>query len=309
MTSRELLYVKTVADEKNISKAAKKLFVAQPSLSQSLQRIEDSIGTKIFVRGSSGLKLTYAGEQYYQMACKILKIYDDFENGISNINDLKAGHIRFGITTHLGGIMLPVVLPQFTKACPNIKMDIYEESTDYQEEKLISGDLDFSIMHAPVEGVERNASLNYEILAKHPFVIAIAKNNPLVKEAVPMDGYPHPVLDIKLLQDQPFMTLHKEQRIRQVTDAVFRKAHINPEIILMSRNYMTLERLAAEGVGVTLLPSDYVYFNKYTAPPAFLSVEAKYDASWSLCIETLKDSFISRADEYFLDIVRKDFTV
>ena len=51
MTTRELLYVKTAAEEKSISRAAKKLFVAQPSLSQALQRIEDSIGARLFVRG------------------------------------------------------------------------------------------------------------------------------------------------------------------------------------------------------------------------------------------------------------------
>ena len=92
MTTRELLYVKTTADTGNISKAAKKLFVTQPSLSQSLQRIEDSIGTKIFVRSPDGLKLTFAGEKYYQMACQVLKIYDDFSSEITDINDLKVGH-------------------------------------------------------------------------------------------------------------------------------------------------------------------------------------------------------------------------
>ena len=65
MTSKELLYVKTVADEKNISRAAKKLFMAQPSLSQSIQRIEESVGTPLFNRTSSGLTLTFAGERYY----------------------------------------------------------------------------------------------------------------------------------------------------------------------------------------------------------------------------------------------------
>ena len=60
MTTKELLYVKTVADEHNISKAAKKLFIAQPSLSQSIQRIEDSIGTTLFNRTSTGLTLTFA---------------------------------------------------------------------------------------------------------------------------------------------------------------------------------------------------------------------------------------------------------
>ena len=64
MTSRELLYVKTIADEKSISQAAKKLFIAQPSLSQSLQRIEEQLGTQLFNRSVGGLTLTYAGERY-----------------------------------------------------------------------------------------------------------------------------------------------------------------------------------------------------------------------------------------------------
>ena len=115
MTTRELLYVKTVADAKNISRAARKLFVAQPSLSQSLQRIEDNVGTKLFVRSPNGLKLTYAGEKYYQMACQVLKIFDDFEAEVADLNDLKAGHIYFGITNHLGSFLLPKVLPIFQK--------------------------------------------------------------------------------------------------------------------------------------------------------------------------------------------------
>ncbi len=304
MTTRELLYVKTVADTHNISKAAKKLFVAQPSLSQSLQRIEESIGTKIFIRGSDGLKLTYAGEKYYQMACKILKIYEDFESEISDMNDLKTGHISFGITNHLGAIILPQVMPQFKEECPGISLDIFEGLTAIQEEKLISGDLDFSIMHAPVDGNETNPSLNYEILARHPFVLALSRSNPLVRLAVPTEGYPYPVLDVKLLSDQPLLTLHKEQRIRHVTDSVLKKAGIHPEIRFISSNYMTLEKLAAQDIGFTLLPSDYVNINKYDNPPVFLSIDKKYSAYWSLCIATLKGAFLSRADKRFLEIIR-----
>jgi len=309
MTTRELLYVKTVADTHNISKAAKKLFVAQPSLSQSLQRIEESIGTKIFVRGSDGLKLTYAGEKYYQMACKILKIYDDFESEISDMNDLKTGHISFGITNHLGAITLPLVMPQFKKECPGITLDIFEGLTEVQEEKLISGDLDFSIMHAPVDGSESNPSLNYEILARHPFVLALSRSNPLVRLAVPTEGYTYPVLDVKLLSDQPLLTLHKEQRIRHVTDSVLKKAGIHPEIRFISSNYMTLEKLAAQDIGFTLLPSDYVNVNKYDNPPAFLSIDKKYSAYWSLCITTLKGAFLSRADQRFLEIIRSKLSI
>ncbi len=305
MTSRELLYVKTVADEKNISKAAKKLFVAQPSLSQSISRIEDTIGVKLFVRGSNGLHLTYAGERYYQMACQILKIYDNFEAEITDINDLRVGRIYFGITNHLGAIVLPHILPEFQQLCPNITWDVFEGSTEPQESRLVSGDLDFSIMHAPAEDNEANPSLNYEILTDHPFVIAMSKDNPLVKQAVPAEGYDYPVLDVELLRDEPLLTLFKEQRIRHVTDAVLKKAGITPKIRLQTRNYMTTERLAALNMGYTMLPSDYVNQNRFQNPPVYLSIDKKYNAYWSLCIATLKDAYLSKADQCLLDILRK----
>lgn len=308
MTTRELLYVKTTADTGNIPKAAKKLFVTQPSLSQSLQRIEDSIGTKIFVRSPDGLKLTFAGEKYYQMACQVLKIYDDFSSEITDINDLKVGHISFGVTHHLGAIVLPQILPEYNALYPGISIDLFEGSTEPQEQHLISGEMDFSIMHAPVYDVLANPSLQYEVLKRYSFIIAMSRNNPLTEKAVPTPGYPYPVLDVKLLADQPLLTLHKEQRIRHVTDSVLRKAGIQPEIRLLCRNYMSLEKLAAEGMGVTMLPSEYVAANSFENPPAFFSIDASYPAYWDLCIATLKGAFLSKADEYLLEILRKKFS-
>lgn len=151
MTTKELLYVKTVADEHNISKAAKKLFIAQPSLSQSIQRIEDSIGTTLFNRTSTGLTLTFAGERYYHMAVQILKMYEDFQLEISDINNLKTGRIHVGITSHLGTLVLPRVLPAYKKIGPHVEITITEENTASLEQQLLAGKLDFAVMHAPPE--------------------------------------------------------------------------------------------------------------------------------------------------------------
>ena len=242
------------------------------------------------------------------MACQVLKIYDDFSSEITDINDLKVGHISFGVTHHLGAIVLPQILPEYNALYPGITIDLFEGSTEPQEQHLISGELDFSIMHAPVYGVLANPSLQYEMLKRYPFIIAMSRNNPLIEKAVPTPGYPYPVLDVKLLADQPLLTLHKEQRIRHVTDSVLRKAGIQPEIRLLCRNYMSLEKLAAEGMGVTMLPSEYVAANSFENPPAFFSIDASYPAYWNLCIATLKGAFLSKADEYLLEILRKKFS-
>ncbi|MGN0373497.1 MAG: LysR family transcriptional regulator [Enterocloster sp.] len=306
MTSRELLYVKTVADERSISRAAKKLFIAQPSLSQSLQRIEDTLGTALFNRTAGGLTLTYAGERYYQIACQILKIYEDFETEISDLNDLKTGRIHMGITNHLGTLVLPQVIPAFRKDCPYVELYVSEETTEKLEASLLSGKNDFAILHAPKK--DPHPMLNYEHLAKDPFVIALAPGHPLIEKAQEREGYAHPVLDPKLLKNEPFIMLTKEQRIRHVSDAILSQARITPNIALTLRNYETAKSLAGKGVGVTFLPEDYARLSYTDCPPVLLSIDEKYNPSWDLCITTLRGGFLSRADQYFLSLVRASFS-
>lgn len=181
MTSRELEYIKTVADEKSISSAARKLYIAQPSLSQSLQRIEENLGAKLFNRTPSGLTLTYAGERCYQMACQVLKIYSDFEAEISDINQLKTGRIVMGTTNHLGTVILPEILPEFKENSPSVELEILEDNTGNLEAKLLTGAMDFALLHAPK--LAPNPLLNYEFLSEDPFVIALAAGHPLIEKA------------------------------------------------------------------------------------------------------------------------------
>lgn len=306
MTSRELLYVKTVADEKSISKAAKKLFIAQPSLSQSLQRIEDTLATRLFNRTSGGLTLTFAGERYYQVACKVLKIYEDFEIEISDINNLKTGRIHMGITNHLSTITLPAILPEFKERCPHVELHICEETTANLETRLLSGELDFAILHAPKE--DPNPLLKNEILSKDPFVIALAAGHPLIDRASERPDYPYPVLDLILLKNEPFIMVHKQQRIRHVTDFILNKAHISrPNIALTLKNYETALGLTGQGLGVTLLPDDYARITQLKTPPVLLSIDKKYSPNWDLCISTLNGGFLSRADQYLISLVRKQY--
>ncbi len=307
MTSKELMYVKTIAEEKNISKAAQKLFVAQPSLSQSLQRIEESLGTRLFNRTAGGLTLTYAGERYYHMATQILKMYEDFETEVSDINNLKTGRIHLGITNHLGTIVLSRVLPAFHAVCPNVEVYVSEENSCTLDQKILSGELDFAVMHAPGRE-EWQPLINYELLKDDPFLIALKKDHPLIAQAESVPDSPHPLLDPRRLKDEPFIMLHKQQRIRQVTDWVLKKARIQqPRIVLTLRSYETAQLLAAQGLGITMVPAQYANISQPRLAPAYLSIPARYEAGWSMCISTLKSGFLSRADQMFISLVREQF--
>ena len=304
MTTRELLYVKTIAEEKSISKAAKRLYIAQPSLSQSLQKLEEQLGVALFHRTSSGLTLTYAGERYYHMASQVLKIYENFEIEISDINNLKTGKIRLGITNHLGALTLPQTLKQFHDLYPFVEVEVWEDNTMALERQLLSGALDFLVIHAPKE-VE-HPTIEYDILQRDPFVIIMSQDNPLVCQAEKKEGYPYPVLEVRLLENQPMIMLSRKQRIRQVTDAILKCAGVtHVQTFITLKNYTTAQLLAGQGLGITMVPLQYSRLTVRQSSPALLSIHEKYAAYWDMCIATLRGSFLSKADQLFIRCIRE----
>lgn len=305
MTSRELLYVKTVAEENSISKAAKKLYIAQPSLSQALQKLEEQLGTPLFNRTTSGLNLTYAGERYYHMAGQILKIYEDFESEISDMNNLKTGRIHLGITNHLGILTLPQTVKQFREICPFIELQITEDNTDGLEKRLVMGELDFVVMHAPAE--PQYNKISYEILQRDPFILVTAPGHPLLEKARALEGYPYPVLDLKLLDKEPMIRLHPGQRIRQVTDMVLKKAGIRQiNTVMTLKNHTTAQLLAAKGAGITMVPLQYSRLTvEQEESPLLFSIHNRYEAWWDMCIATLEGRFLSKADQLFIRCMKE----
>jgi DNA-binding transcriptional LysR family regulator len=303
MNDRELLYIKTIAETKNISKAAKKLFIAQPSLSQALQKIEDSIGTKLFIRNRDGMELTYAGERYFLAATKILNIYNDFENEVTYINDLKKGRITFGITNFMGTFLLPILLPRFRKKFPNIEIYAREEDSTTLEKSVIDGKIDFAIMHS--HPLVEDRSIKYDLIYKDPFIMVTPLEHPLSKHKIVDSKLPYPKIDLNLFKDEPFILLGKNKRMRHVSDIILNFAGFNPNVILTLKNHETARRLVSNGFGVMLMPLQYVklFEDKYHSN-YFIIDDCKY-AYWNSCIATNPNMYLSKAAKVFIDLVHE----
>lgn len=306
MTSRELLYVKTIADEKSITRAAQKLYLTQPSLSHCVTNIEKQLGTRLFRRTSGGLQLTYAGERYYRMACEVLRVYAAFEAEIGEESELARGRITFGITNYLATDLLPRILPRFHAEHPGVELRVVEETTEQLERSLLSGKLDFAVMHTGAgDGACEDPGLAHEVLSRDPFLIAAPPDTPYAGAAVRQDGQEYPELDPALLKNEPFLMVGKGQRIRHVANRVLAEAGVSPQIVFTSRNYETLRRLAAQGMGYAFVPRQYVGVlggGEYC--PAYFMIPPRYRAYWELSAVTCRDAYLSRAAKAFLSSLR-----
>ncbi|MCC8075470.1 MAG: LysR family transcriptional regulator [Clostridiales bacterium] len=146
MELKELEYVITIAKEGSISKAAERLYMAQSSLSQFLARYEAELNTKIFVRTSSGVRPTYAGEIFIRNAQQMLQQYHRVKAELQENNRPKGGRIEFGISTFRGTSLIPPVLRRFSLEYPDVEVVIHEHDSIYLQRKMSLGELDMALI-------------------------------------------------------------------------------------------------------------------------------------------------------------------
>lgn len=308
MTDRELLYIKTISEEQSISRAAAKLFITQPSLSQSIQRLEASLGTKLFTRTSNRLVLTYAGERYCQAAARILKIYNDFELEVSDISNLKRGRVTLGITVFLATYLLPDLLLEFREKCPNIEVHIVEETSTKLEKALLAGEMDFALMHAsPPPGETPGEGVDFHLLHHDPFVLATKKGHPLCAQQRVVAGYEFPVVELNRFAEEPFILVTRGQRIRQVSDLIFARCGITPPVALSTKSFETARRLAFQGIGVTFVPRQYINIFHSDYEGDYFSLEAYCHPYWTLGLAVSKSGYISKAAQCMMEMICQRF--
>ncbi|MFV0497921.1 MAG: LysR family transcriptional regulator [Candidatus Fimivivens sp.] len=304
MTERELLYMKTIAKEKSISKAAAKLYVSQPSLSQYVARVESALGEKIFLRTGNGLMLTYAGEKYMQAATNILNIYADFKDEISGMAQLKSGRITIGVTYFLSMLILSDILSDFQRTYPAIEIFVVEKSTNELERLLSAGEIDLAVMH-----IHKKLPINADIhthchLLTDPFVAVMAKQAPLAKACPSRDGMP--TIALNQLRDSRFIMVHKDQRIRQIADFILASADFTPNIVLTTRNCETARQLSVKGVGLSLLPLSYIKYFSDNRHAVICRLDNS-DAYWIRAVMTRKSGYLSAASQAFIAMLQKAF--
>ena len=146
MELKELEYIVTIAEEGGISKAAKKLYLAQSSLSQFLSRYESELDVKLFQRTGSGVRPTAAGEVFIRNARQMLQQFERVKTELKEAELPKGGRISFGISSFRGAALIPPVLKRFQTAYPTVDVVISEHDSSVLRRKIAAGELDMALV-------------------------------------------------------------------------------------------------------------------------------------------------------------------
>jgi DNA-binding transcriptional LysR family regulator len=297
MDFKQYEYVLTIAEEKNFSRAAKRLFISQPSLSQYINRLETQLGVTLFDRTVTPLALTYAGELYIETANKIIALSNQLQKKYADISQLKTGRLNIGLTPSKANTPLPMILPVFKNKYPNIDLIITEGSSDELEEMLTKGIVDVCMLNLPIQ----NSDIEYEEILDEKILLAAP---PSFTDYEQTFNGNYPEIDIKKLKDENFILLKPNQRLRQISNMIFGKAGIKPKIILETRSIETSLRLCSVGMGFCFVPETAVLNSRLENSPKLFVVNNP-PLIWTLTIAYRKNSYHTKASLAFAEIAKQ----
>ena len=302
MNSKNLQYFLTVADEHSISAAARKLYIAQPSLSQYIRRIEESVGAPLFKRTPNGLELTDVGQQFYITATKTESLWKNFTSNLKAPDSQKEGNISFGITFQLGMRVLPDILIKFNRQFPKMNCYVYDKNQVELEKSLLNGELDLAITH--IQKQQKKPALFYDCFLKDPMVVIASPQRELSKEpgmVVVENG--KSVIDVRMLKYEKFIYPKKENQCRQIIDALLAQNDVlYPKEYLTNNQFQTIQALVSANLGIGIIPRSYV---TKTIPIEIFDIPDHFKAFWECCIVTRKNYRLNYIEKRFGEIVKE----
>ncbi|QAT39760.1 LysR family transcriptional regulator [Clostridium sp. JN-9] len=267
MDFKELQYILCIAKNNSISKAAKELYISQPSLSKYLQNFERKLNIKFFDRAGNNFILTYAGETYIRYAKEILRIKKDLDDEFFDIVHHKKGRLNVACGIVRSPYLIPETVPRFKEKYPNVEINFLEETESNKIDKLlINGDADIGIFNYS----GHNPMLDCELLKNEEIIMVVGRNHPLAYKGKKIEGCRYPWIDIKRFKNDRFVINQTDQRSGEIAINLINKMNTKPDIVMKTRSVECAIRLASYGFGIYFgLETHLKHINLKEAPVYF----------------------------------------
>jgi DNA-binding transcriptional LysR family regulator len=241
---RHLRYFTAVAEELHFGRAARRLYLAQPALSQQIRKLEEIVGAPLFLRTSRSVALTAAGEIFLERARRTLRAVEHDVEEARSIGRGESGSLNVGF---IGSGMLgslPAVLQRYRADYPRVQLQLHESFTSRVIVGLASGVLDAGLLRDS----DPHPDLHTEVLFSERFIAVLPADHPRASQKS---------IHATALRDEPFVfysrsagALAWDKPLSLCGEAGFR-----PRVVQEASNWVSILQLIAVGFGVSIAPA------------------------------------------------------
>ena len=297
MSFKQIECVVMVAKLKSFTKAAQKLKIAQPSLSQSINILEKHIGVPLFDRSTTPISLTHAGEIYHSKANAIIELYNDLNVQMRDVTGFENGKLRLGFS-QTGYHFIPDALSKFYNKFPNADIKVTQVfSTLNLEKMLLDGDVDIATLILPLHSDE----LSYKVITEEQALLALPITHPLAQK-VKKRAKGYPTLSLSELKNEKFILPKASQRSRPIFNQIFKKAGFEPNIFCETETFDIANSIVASGIGACFTLPQFIKEDKEDKLMLFSIDEPLLSRTVVLAYK--KEKRLSKIAQEFLSIAK-----
>lgn len=242
MELRHLQYFIAVCKHLHFTKAAESLGIAQPTLSQQIQVLEQEINTPLFERVGKKVLLTEAGEILLKYSLRVFDTLEQAETDISQLKGLERGHVKIA---YLGSYLAMETVVAFHQRFPNIQISVEQLSTDLIRHKLLQNELDFGVVFLPLADRELESIPLYD----ETLAVIASRTHAMAQQRG---------ITLEQLREVPLILMSKKYMIRQMFDQACQEKGYDFTPIIELNEMDDLREMVEKNVGVSVLPSLYV---------------------------------------------------
>ncbi|MET7574361.1 LysR family transcriptional regulator [Streptomyces sp. NPDC005492] len=252
MDLRHLKYFLAVAETRNFTQAAASCYVAQSALSQQIARLEKDVGARLFSRTSRSVRLTSAGELLEPLARRILADVDNAQAALDALSGLRRGRLRLGLVqTRASSVDLVEVMADYHARYPGIDFHVTNAPSVEMAASVLAGDLDIAIVGLGPRQVPEG--LDHLVLSVDPLVLIVPADHALA-------GADADTVDLAdLPESHQLIQFTRGSGLRRQVEAAFARAGVEPGQHFQVGQIHDMIRLAARGIGVTVVPRSSVF--------------------------------------------------
>ncbi len=271
MELRTLHYFTVVARELNITRAAEKLNMSQPPLSNQIKALEEELGVQLFIRGKRHLELTEEGALLLRRAVQMQELADKTRQEIASLREGMTGTIYLSMVEGRAPFLAAQWIAGFREEFPLVRYNLWNGSSDDVLDRLHKGLADLAVIAAPYD----TEHLEGFSVGQEPWAAMFHPDHPLAKE-------PGEAIPLSSLVGEPLIVPSRKSRIESIR-RWFGEIGAEPRILCEMSNYMDAVALTSQGVGVSIFPqtvgvSNGLVVSKVVTQPAR---QAEYILVWN----------------------------
>lgn len=239
MDIRQLKYFVTIAKERNITKAAEKLHIAQPPLSKQLKLLEEELDIKLIERDTRNFQISHAGEILLNRSEQIIELLETTLKELKNLKDGFSGTLSIGTIPSSGVDLLPKRLYDFHEKYPGINFKIREGDTYKILELLTTGEIEIGLVRTPFD-----SEIYESIWLPDEPMVAVSNDNFYFDEN-------KKYINLSQLSNKPLII---DRRFKKMIENSCKQNGFSPRIICESEDARSVLLWASSGLGVGIIP-------------------------------------------------------